>query len=300
MVVVVSPAREDLAGIGERVKHFFIQALVAQLAIEALDEAVLLRFARRDIVPSDAGLILPFEDGATGQFSPVVRDNGFWPAIKTDAAIQFAGYAGTRQGCICDQRQAFSSVVVDHAEHAEPPGRSEDIGHEVEAPTLRWAVWHRHRFTRASRALAASPAFYRQSFLFVETPQFLVVHHDALPFEHNANAPIAEPTARCCDLAHAFADLRIVRFRLTPDGFRIDADQSAGAALGDVVFVDHLERRVPLQLGRRQFFPSRSFRIELSSMLSASSFFSRAFSVSSVFSLRASDTSIPPYFAFHL
>jgi hypothetical protein len=38
----------------------------------------------------------------------------------------------------------------------------------------------------------------------------------------------------------------------------------------------------------------------LSSMLSARSFFSRAFSISSVFSLRASDTSIPPNFAFHL
>lgn len=84
-----------------------------------------------------------------------------------------------------------------------------------------------------------------------ETPEFLVVHHDALPFEHDANAPIAEPSTRCCDLAHAFAYLRIVQFRLTPDSFRIDADQSAGPALRDVVFIDHLQSCIPLQLGRR-------------------------------------------------
>ena len=79
-----------------------------------------------------------------------------------------------------------------------------------------------------------------------------------------------------------------------------DADQPARAALRDVIFRHRLERRFPLQPRRRQLFPSRSFRIELSSMLSASSFFSLAFSVSRVFSRRTSDTSIPPNFAFHL
>jgi hypothetical protein len=38
----------------------------------------------------------------------------------------------------------------------------------------------------------------------------------------------------------------------------------------------------------------------LSSIASANSFFSMAFSSSSAFSRRASDTSSPPYFDFHL
>lgn len=57
----------------EAVEHFFVQALITQLAVEAFDEAVLLRFARGDIVPGDAGLVLPFEDGATGQLRPVAH-----------------------------------------------------------------------------------------------------------------------------------------------------------------------------------------------------------------------------------
>ena len=63
MVVVVSPATKHLPGMGETVEHFLIEAFVAELAIEAFDEAILLRLARRDIVPGDAGLVLPFQDG---------------------------------------------------------------------------------------------------------------------------------------------------------------------------------------------------------------------------------------------
>jgi hypothetical protein len=52
--------------------------------------------------------------------------------------------------------------------------------------------------------------------------------------------------------------------------------------------------------GRRHFFAAASFSIALSSIASASNFFSLAFSSSNDFSRFASDTSRPPYFAFHL
>ena len=47
-----------------------------------------------------------------------------------------------------------------------------------------------------------------------------------------------------------------------------------------------------------QFFPRRSFSADTSSIDSASSFFSRRFSSSSVFSFCASDMLIPLYLAF--
>ena len=56
---------------GQTIKHFFVEALVAKLTIEALDEAVLHRFAGRDIVPCNTALILPFQDRPTGQFAAV-------------------------------------------------------------------------------------------------------------------------------------------------------------------------------------------------------------------------------------
>jgi hypothetical protein len=50
-----------------------------------------------------------------------------------------------------------------------------------------------------------------------------MVHGDALPFEHQADAAIAEPAPLGSDLTHAAPDLRIIRFRRAPDSLRIDA-----------------------------------------------------------------------------
>ena len=52
--------------------------------------------------------------------------------------------------------------------------------------------------------------------------------------------------------------------------------------------------------GRHHFFDAISFSIALSSIASASSFLSLAFSASGALSRLASDTSRPPYLAFHL
>jgi hypothetical protein len=60
---------------GEAVEHFFVEAFVSELAIEAFDEAVLLRLAWRNIVPDDAGFVLPFQNVARSQLGPVASDS---------------------------------------------------------------------------------------------------------------------------------------------------------------------------------------------------------------------------------
>jgi uncharacterized protein len=83
-------------------------------------------------------------------------------------------------------------------------------------------------------------------------------------------------------------------------GYEAELQVDAFAALGDVVPGHRLQRRIQFPLGRRQLFPRRSFSTVLSSIASASIRFSRPFSISSIFSSRASVTSIPPYFALNL
>ena len=51
---------------GQTIKHFFVEALVAKLAIKALDEAILHGFAGCDIVSGNTALILPFQDRPAG------------------------------------------------------------------------------------------------------------------------------------------------------------------------------------------------------------------------------------------
>ena len=61
MVIVVEPVRQHLSGMGEAVEHFLVEAFIAQLAIERLHEAILLGLGRSDVMPCDAGLVLPFQ-----------------------------------------------------------------------------------------------------------------------------------------------------------------------------------------------------------------------------------------------
>src|SRR3546814_10238952 len=59
MVVVVAPEPQHRAGMAERHEQRLVEALVTQAAVEALDIAVLLRLARRDVVPLDRSLLRP-------------------------------------------------------------------------------------------------------------------------------------------------------------------------------------------------------------------------------------------------
>lgn len=62
-VVVDPPFFDDLARLFEVGEQVLVEALVAQAAVEALDEAILHRFARRNVVPFDTTLLLPRQDG---------------------------------------------------------------------------------------------------------------------------------------------------------------------------------------------------------------------------------------------
>ena len=63
VVVVVLPRRQSCAGVGERGEQRLVEQFVAQPAVETLDEGVLGRLAGRDVVPFDALVLLPAEDG---------------------------------------------------------------------------------------------------------------------------------------------------------------------------------------------------------------------------------------------
>jgi len=127
-----------------------------------------------------------------------------------------------------------------------------------------------------------------------------MVHHDAFTFQHQADPTVAKPAALPCNLAHFSANIGIIRHFGAAHSLGIDADQSAGSALADVVSLHRLDRRCPLILGRRHGFasrlvpmaalahPKRSFKTTLSSIASASNLFSLAFSCSKAFSRRAS------------
>ena len=75
-VVVDPPCFDDLAHLVEVGEQVLVEALVAQPAVEALHEAILHRFTRRDVVPFDLVLLLPGQDGVRGELLPVFGSRG--------------------------------------------------------------------------------------------------------------------------------------------------------------------------------------------------------------------------------
>ena len=71
IVIVIAPDGQFLAGIREAVEDLFIQTFIAQAAVEAFDQAILLQFARVDVVPGHAGIARPFEDRGAGELSAI-------------------------------------------------------------------------------------------------------------------------------------------------------------------------------------------------------------------------------------
>src|SRR5512139_3352955 len=72
LVVVATPVGDGLAGLLQRLEPVLVEALVAELAVEALDVAVLHGFARLDEQMPDVMLDRPGDESPAGELRPVV------------------------------------------------------------------------------------------------------------------------------------------------------------------------------------------------------------------------------------
>src|SRR5579859_1616801 len=157
------------------------------------------------------------------------------------------------------------------------------------------------RCSGAQGAFAATAPAHRQPFLPVDAEQSFVVQPDPFPRQQDVQATIAKPSPLRRQFAQSLADRAVVRSaRTVAVGLRVQADQSTRTALRVALLVNRPAHGLPPQARRQKFFPSISRSVATSSIDSASSFFSFRFSSSRPFSLRASDTSMPPYFVRHL
>ena len=82
-------AESYITGLCQVAEQRLVQELVPHPAVEAFDETVLHRLARRDVVPFDLVLGAPLQDRVRGQFGPVVRHDHAGLAAAFDQRRQF-------------------------------------------------------------------------------------------------------------------------------------------------------------------------------------------------------------------
>jgi hypothetical protein len=118
-VVVGDPFGELVACIVEAEEQRLVQELVAHPAVEALDEGVLDRLARRDEVPVDGVVLAPSQHGVAGELGAVVGDDRARPATSCDDRRQLPCHPSPRDGCVRDRCQTLLGDVIDDVEDAE-------------------------------------------------------------------------------------------------------------------------------------------------------------------------------------
>jgi hypothetical protein len=79
------------------------------------------RFPWCDVVPLDATLLLPSQDGVRGQLGAVVTDDHARIVAQFSDLIEFAGDTQAGERRVHDQTEAFPREVIDQRQDAEAP-----------------------------------------------------------------------------------------------------------------------------------------------------------------------------------
>ena len=300
-VVVVGPDRNFGPGVIEAEEQGFVEKLIPHPAVEALAEAVLHRLSGRDEVPVDLVLLRPGQHGVAGELGAVVGDDHAWLAALIDQRRQFARHPPSRDRGVGDRRQAFSRHVIDDVQDPEAATTGELVMDKIQRPAGIRPGLDQDRRPGAHGAAAGPALAHGKAFLTVQPIDPVQPGRLAqLPQQHEQPA-VTEPPASIGKLAQLAAQFCVRRpARLVADHLAVSADDAAGPPLRQTH--DGLQVRDSFALGDGpyHFFDRSSRNAAASSICSASSFFSLAFSSSSCRSRLASETSIPPNLAFQL
>src|ERR671911_2569783 len=83
-IVVGDPGGDELTSLIEIKEQAFIEKLIAHTSIKGYDVAILHGLTRRDVVPFDAVILCPAQDGIGGELGAVVRNDHLRLATARD------------------------------------------------------------------------------------------------------------------------------------------------------------------------------------------------------------------------
>ena len=113
-VVIALPAGQHGARLSQRGEQRLVEAFITQPADEALGKRILLRLARRDVMPAHLAVLAPGQDRGAGQLRAIVADaQQRMDTAAGDDRLQLPDDAFAGQRCISDQAEAFAGEVVD-------------------------------------------------------------------------------------------------------------------------------------------------------------------------------------------
>src|SRR5690606_36119384 len=149
-------------GCCERGEPVEVQAVVAEGAVEALDEAVLHRFAGLHEVDLDATGIRPGVERPARELRTVVGNDHVGETSLAPQALEHLNDPHSWQRMRNLDRQAFARQLVADVQAAEATSAGQRVAHEIRAPPLVRSLEFRSYRPRDRRPLALPPSAYRE------------------------------------------------------------------------------------------------------------------------------------------
>ena len=176
LVVVSPPLSDDFAGLRQRSEPMLVEAFVAELAVEALDVAVLRGAARFDQEVFDTVLLRPGDEDATGELGSVVRTNRAWITTEAGSLVEQTHHVGAADAMIHGDVHALASEVIDDGQALDAASIGQRITDKVHAPGVVGRTSGQQDLALANRSLGLPALAYLQLSLVVQAINLLVVH----------------------------------------------------------------------------------------------------------------------------
>ena len=111
-VVFLPPSFDLLLGLGERGEVMLVQALVPQLAVETLDEAVLDRMAGPDEIEPNALRARPLIERQADELGPVVAHDCLRPSAHEQQRVEGFDDARGGQRALHQQERGLPGRII--------------------------------------------------------------------------------------------------------------------------------------------------------------------------------------------
>jgi hypothetical protein len=118
-VVIPAPGSDDASCFEEVLEPVDAQALLAQLAVEALHKGVLRGLTGLDVNQLDLAIQGPGKEVTTSQLRAIVTANRLWQCACRDDLVKYVCNTQTGEAGVHLHNQALSRVSIDHVEHAD-------------------------------------------------------------------------------------------------------------------------------------------------------------------------------------
>src|SRR5436309_1955218 len=181
-LVVGPPPRLDLAPrVGQRQEPVRVQALVAQAAVERLDQCVVGRLARAREVQRDTVLVGPAVEGFRDELRPDVHPNRAWCSAQQCQAADDSHDLLAFDALVDLDRQSLARERIDDRQGPQPAAVEQRVGDEVHRPTLVRPECRRLTLTVCRADVPARPLeLQAEALIPVEAVDPFMVHPPAL------------------------------------------------------------------------------------------------------------------------